>query len=321
MSRRVEVRTNCRLHFGLTSLGHDVECPQFGGVGVMVDAPGVHLQITSAEQFTTAGPLSERVTKFATSIAEHLQLAALPEVHVEVLAAPREHTGLGVGTQLGLAVAAGFAECLGFPWRDPLRLSQLTRRGRRSAIGTYGFLLGGLIVDAGHRTDEQLGQLAYRGEFPIDWRFALLAPHAKLGRAGAAEDRTIANLPPVPRAITEELEQITSTQFIPASKNNDFAIFSEALYRYGCLAGKCFAPAQGGIFSSPETARLIAWLRAQGIAGVGQSSWGPTVFALLPNAQAADDLNALLSDKSEFQDYEFVTAAAANQGATVAVSE
>ena len=321
MKRCVEVHTNCRLHFGLTSLGHDVVQPQFGGVGVMVDAPGVHLQITSAEQFTTAGPLCERVAKFAASISDHLRLPALPKVNVQVLAAPREHVGLGVGTQLGLSLAAGLAECLGFPWRDPLRLGQLTRRGRRSAIGTYGFLLGGFIVDAGHHTNEPLGQLAYRGDFPAEWRFALLTPLKKSGRAGAEEDRAISNLPPVPRAVTQELEQLTTSQLIPALESHDFATFSEALYRYGCLAGKCFAPVQGGTFTSPETARLITWLRAQYIAGVGQSSWGPTVFALLPNSESAQKLHTTLRDKPEFLDYEFVVAAAANQGAMVAVSE
>jgi len=290
-------------------------------VGVMVDAPGVHLQITSADRFTTAGPLSERVAKFAASIADHLQLPTLPEVHVQVLAAPREHVGLGVGTQLGLALAAGLAESLGFPWRDPLRLSQLTRRGRRSAIGTYGFLVGGFLVDAGHRTNEPLGQLAYRGDFPAAWRFALLTPCHTTGKAGTAEDRALANLPPVSRGITEELEAITTSQLIPACERHDFATFSEALYRYGCLAGKCFAPVQGGTFSSPQTARLIAWLREQGIAGVGQSSWGPTVFALLSNSQAADELHARLREHAEFSDYEFVIAAGANQGATVVVSE
>jgi predicted sugar kinase len=117
------------------------------------------------------------------------------------------------------------------------------------------------------------------------------------------------------------LEQLTNTQLIPASESNNFAIFSKALYRYGCLAGKCFEPVQGGIFSSPETARLIAWLRGQGIVGVGQSSWGPTVFALLPNTKTAQELRAVLLDQSEFSDYEFVVAAGANQGAIVAVSE
>jgi beta-RFAP synthase len=321
MKRRVSVKTNCRLHFGLTSLGHDTDRLQFGGAGVMVGAPGVHLEITTSDRFHAEGPLAERVAQFAKSIVDHLQLPAMPELNIRVIAAPREHTGLGVGTQLGLAVAAGVAEAMGFPWRDPVRLSQLTRRGRRSAIGTYGFLLGGFLVDAGHRADEPLGQLFGRAEFPENWRFVLLTPTNQAGCAGLEEDRVIAKLPAVAHGITLQLESLLATQLIPAVQNADFATFSAALYDYGCLAGKCFAPVQGGIFSSPAAARVIAGLREQGIAGVGQSSWGPTVFALLPSEAAAKQLCTTIRNHHEFNDCELVIAPPANQGATIEVTE
>lgn len=321
MKRCVEVRTHCRLHFGLTSLGHDADRPQFGGVGAMVAAPGVELEITAADQFQATGLLRDRVITFADSIADHWQLPTLPQICINVRAASREHTGLGVGTQLGLAVAAGIAEAMGFPWRDPVRLAQLTRRGRRSAIGTYGFLLGGFIVDAGHFANEPLGSLAYRGEFPAEWRFLLITSSNLQGRAGLEETRTIANLPAVPSSVSTELENLTQSELIPALESREISKFCEALYQYGCLAGKCFAPAQGGIFSSPETARLIAWLRTQGITGVGQSSWGPTVFALLPDQTSAEQLRAALLATPEFRGYETLIAPPANSGANIQVTD
>lgn len=321
MKRRVEVSTHCRLHFGLTSLGHDSSHPQFGGVGAMVAAPGVELEITAADQFQATGPLNDRVIAFADSIIDHLQLPTLPQISINVRSAPREHTGLGVGTQLGLAVAAGIAEALGFPWRDPVRLAQLTRRGRRSAIGTYGFLLGGFVVDAGHFANEPLGRLAFHGEFPSEWRFLLIAPKKLQGRAGLEETRTIAALPAVPIEVSTELVHVTQSELIPALETAAYDRFCSGLYKYGCLAGKCFAPAQGGIFSSTETARLIDWLRAQGIAGVGQSSWGPTVFALLPDQSSAEQINQALRATPEFPGYETLIAPPANTGASIQVTD
>ena len=321
MNRRIYVRTPCRLHFGLTSLGHDESRPQFGGVGVMVDAPSVELEVTPAERFEVSGLLSERVTRFAASISEQLRLPALPDVCIKVLAAPREHVGLGVGTQLGLAVAAGIAEALGFPWRDPVRLAQLTRRGRRSAVGTYGFLRGGFIVDGGHLKSEPLGQLTNHAKLPSEWRLALLIPRSQSGCSGLQEESAFFDLPAVAISVTEELEQLTHDCLIPALAEGDFGAFSEALYHYGCLAGKCFAPLQGGIFSSPRTAELIAWLREQGIAGVGQSSWGPTVFALLPSEEPAEKLKQSLHQDPRFQEYEITVARPANNGAIVEVGE
>jgi predicted sugar kinase len=41
-----------------------------------------------------------------------------------------------------------------------------------------------------------------------------------------------------------------------------------------------FAAAQGGTYSSMRVAELVGFIRRQGVAGVGQSSWGPGVFAV-----------------------------------------
>ena len=319
MTHRIVVRTGCRLHFGLANLGHDPTGPQFGGVGVMVDVPGVQLELQPCERFVAQGPLNERVQQFVNSILHNLQMSQLPELEIRVISAPREHVGLGVGSQLGLAVAAGLAEALGFPWRDPLRLCQLTGRGRRSAVGTYGFLLGGLIVDGGHLSGEPLGKLSFRCELPAEWRFALLTPPTAVGFSGLAEEQALGKLAPVSEEVTRELQHTINEHLIPAAELADFLAFSEAVFHYGCLAGKCFASAQGGTFASPETERLILWLREQGYAGVGQSSWGPTVFVVLRDQAAATTLSQAISNHATFRDYECLVGPAANRGVEVEV--
>src|SRR5262249_56077258 len=52
-------------------------------------------------------------------------------------------------------------------------------------------------------------------------------------------------------------------------------------------AGEPFAAAQGGPYASSEIADLIAEVRRAGVRGVGQSSWGPTVFAVVGDGDSA----------------------------------
>jgi beta-ribofuranosylaminobenzene 5'-phosphate synthase len=58
-------------------------------------------------------------------------------------------------------------------------------------------------------------------------------------------------------------------------------------------------------------------VRRFGVQGVGQSSWGPTVFAILPNAAAANTLVDQLSTLSELAGTTYTIAAADNRGAIV----
>ena len=59
----VTVTTPSRLHFGMIRVGHR-RGRQFGGVGAMVDAPGIELHIAPAGQLAIDGPLADRVQKF-----------------------------------------------------------------------------------------------------------------------------------------------------------------------------------------------------------------------------------------------------------------
>lgn len=311
------VQTFCRLHLGLNSLGHATGRPQFGGVGLMVDVPCVRLRLATANRFSASGPLSERTKRHALRAAEQLPMANLPTLSIKTLAAQQEHTGLGVGTQLGLSTVAGLLEALGVPWRDPIRLAQLAGRGKRSAVGTFGFLLGGLIIDGGHLSTEPLGRLTTRCHVPAEWRFLLVTPPGQAGPAGRNEEHAIAQLPPIPSTITEELEEIATRQIAPSVRNGNFADFSAAVFRYGFLAGKCFAPVQGGTFAQADTAKLVAWLRSQGVVGVGQSSWGPTVFAVTANTSDAEQLREMLTREQDFQQAKMQIGAAANTGVLI----
>jgi predicted sugar kinase len=93
----------------------------------------------------------------------------------------------------------------------------------------------------------------------------------------------------------DELDQ----RLLPTLAAKDFGGFSESLYQYGILAGNCFSHIQGGPFSSPKAAAVVAEIRAMGFAGVGQSSWGPTLFALAESRKEAAELVARIAESHQ----------------------
>ena len=151
----IEVRTPSRIHFGLLAY-HPQRGRQFGGVGLMLRRPDVAIRVTTnpaSGDFEGSGRMADRAVGFArrfaqSALADRLT-AHVPPARIEVRRVPRPHTGLGSGTQLGMAVARAMA---GLIERDDLgadAFSRLVGRGRRSAVGVHGSFLGGLIVDGG----------------------------------------------------------------------------------------------------------------------------------------------------------------------------
>lgn len=281
--RVIQVSAPSRLHFGMFSFGH-AEVRQFGGVGVMIDAPRLELEISPAERLETAGESQDRVREFAERAARGADWIA-PGIpcRIEVKSAPPAHVGLGSGTQVALAVAMGLNAYFDGPWRSAEEFARAVGRGRRSAIGLHGAMGGGLLIEAGKLADDEISPLVSRIALPADWRFVLFWPSMACGLSGEAELQAFQKLPPTNMAVTEALCREALLELAPAAIQGDFDRFSESLYRFGHTAGECFAAEQGGPYADAKIARLVANLRAAGIRGVGQSSWGPTVFALLRN--------------------------------------
>jgi beta-ribofuranosylaminobenzene 5'-phosphate synthase len=289
-----------RLHFGLLGLpaagrdrwpGLDGNPGQpvrhFGGVGLMVDRPGLVVRVEPANEWSAAGPLAERALGFARRVVDSLPVGERRPFRVEVQSAPAEHTGLGVGTQLGLAVARGLAVELGHDW-PAAELATRVGRGERSAIGVHGFALGGLIVEGGKRPGEAVSPLVGRYPFPDDWAVVLVTPPDPADWYGGRERQAFArlnDLGPGP-AETDALCRLVLTGILPALVSHDLDAFGEALHEFNARVGDVFAPAQGGRYASPAVADVVARLRARGVRGVGQSSWGPTVFAIVKRPEA-----------------------------------
>ncbi len=312
----VDITAPSRLHFGMFSFGCTA-APQFGGAGLMLNGPGLHLRAKRAKAFAVQGPLAKRAAAFAGHWAKTRSLPGLPDCEIEILSAPPEHVGLGTGTQLGLSVGAALHALFEEREQTLAELVASVGRGRRSSIGAFGFAGGGLIGESGKQRDELLGALLEQVSLPEAWRFLLLRPARQTGCCGEAERQAFAKLPPVPEAITHQLQTIFSQAMAPAAKEGDFQTFSTAVYEFGRLAGSCFATAQYGEYATEEIAELVQEVRSAGVPGVGQSSWGPTVFAMFPHEQAAQEFVCKFSADARRQPYELLVVGGCAQGASI----
>jgi predicted sugar kinase len=102
---------------------------------------------------------------------------------------------------------------------------------------------------------------------------------------------------------------------LPALREADLENFSEALYDFNGRVGAGFAPVQFGTYTSAQTAELITYLRRQGIRGVGQSSWGPTIFAVVSDAGRAEHVAKHLHERFAQNLTDVIVTRASNHGA------
>ncbi len=178
----IRVVAPSRLHFGLFHVPPGGEARSdkraFGGVGLMIDSPGVVVTAKPADSWQFEGSLASRAQEFAMRYTMSLPAAERRPFQVLVERCPAEHTGLGVGTQLGLAVAKALAVAGGQEECSSAELAVRVGRGERSAIGVHGFDLGGLIVEGGKQPGEDISPVVAHVELPHAWRVVLLTPPA-----------------------------------------------------------------------------------------------------------------------------------------------
>jgi predicted sugar kinase len=74
---------------------------------------------------------------------------------------------------------------------------------------------------------------------------------------------------------------------LPALAEADLATFGATLNRIQTTTGQWFASVQGGPFAIGASEELVRRMSEWGAIGVGQSSWGPTVYGIVEGDDAA----------------------------------
>ena len=206
------------------------------------------------------------------------------------------HAGFGSGTQLALAIGRAFARWHGLDI-DAATLASWLGRGLRSGVGIAGFDLGGLLVDGGPGADGRPAPLLSRVDLPAAWRVVLVQDTRLQGLSGGDEKQALGALPPLPQAAAADVCHQVLMRVLPGAALGEFAAFASGLTHVQRVLGEHFAPAQKGrAFTSASVGRLVQWLGGVDLDGeavraaIGQSSWGPTGFAILPSQASADAL-------------------------------
>ena len=310
----VTVTVPARLHLGFLDLNGGLG-RRFGSIGLAINGLKTSITFNAASQLRVTGPENERVRGYLQAMQRVLDIENTYHVRIdEVVPA---HAGLGSGTQIALAVAAGVRRFHGLPLDvrgDAIRLE----RGARSGVGIGLFDHGGLVVDGGRGPLTTAAPVVSRMPFPDQWRILVVLDPHRQGVHGPDEREVFSKLAPSSDGQAAHLCRLVLMKALPALAECDIAGFGSAIKEMQVLLGDYFDTIQGGSrFSSPDVAAALAALEDEGAYGIGQSSWGPTGFAFAPSAEEANRLVESVYRHPRCRDLDIRTVAGLNRGAHI----
>lgn len=303
---KLRIKAPSRLHFGLFGWGgHALR--QFGGFGLMIESPCLEMsaEISSSDSISGQVHDTHKIESLVNLARESLKAQGfnVPFLKLHVHRAPPQHQGLGSGTQLAMTIARLASKFAGYADepQSPEVLAGLVKRFPRSGVGAHGFCSGGLIVDGGHtqglQKHQELAPIVAQLPWPEAWQVVLVTPREPEGVSGMQEANAFGTLPDPSRQSLAELSQTVLTGFLPSVK---LAMFHESMNFLEAaqkLVGTWFAPAQNScVYGSAHRDNLVALMNDCGLRGVGQSSWGPTLFGFC-QVHEIDSISARLNSR------------------------
>lgn len=291
----VYIRAAARLHLGFLDMNGGLG-RRFGSIGLCLSDISTQLTAKRSADVVVRGSVSQHSKEYAYAGLDALGISGGVDItiHNEI---PR-HIGLGSGTQLALAVGVAIARLHGMRI-SVANIAALMGRGKRSGIGVGVFQSGGFIVDGGSSESAQIPPVIYHGPFPKEWRIILVFDNSMRGVSGSLEERIFDKLPPMSNRISGEICRLLLMQILPSLLEKDCAMFGAGVTATQELMGEYFSTAQNSYYSSRQVSEVMRWLLAHDAAGVGQSSWGPTGFAIYSND--ADARAALKAARENWQ--------------------
>ncbi len=112
------------------------------------------------------------------------------------------------------------------------------------------------------------------------------------GLSGLREDQAFRDLRPMNESTVGRISRLVLMSVIPGVLTDDLEEFGAAITEIQRLVGEHFAPVQGGPYATERGQAIAEFAFKRGAVGIGQSSWGPAVFALVRGETAARTLVA-----------------------------
>ncbi|MBE0517450.1 MAG: hypothetical protein IBX41_08725 [Methanophagales archaeon] len=291
---RVRISAPARLHLG------DLDPFALGRFGyapvLAITEPRTIIGADEAERLEVDGLEADEARIYAQRILEAFKLKG---AKVTVKATPPRHSGFGSTTQLCLAVGRAVTKAHGLD----VPLLELVKALRRTSTGgLYPFQFGGFVVAGGFevkpgervwlRDEPLIPPLIFRSHFPDEWRFVLVRPLVAPKSPDKEKEEEAFSALRAEKAPAELIHKgyfILAAKLLPALLERNAEAFGKALTELQVTVGRIYQPVQEHIFN-PASQWLIPILNRSGALGIGQSSWGPTVYAFTDSPEAAQSI-------------------------------
>jgi beta-RFAP synthase len=296
---------------------------KFGSIGLSLAEPALVIQAHASKHINVTGDISVPGTVLAKASAIAQQLITKLDLNeaLELYISQHipEHAGLGSGTQIALAVGSAISNLYQLDL-SARKIAELSGRGRRSGIGIAAFDHGGLLIDGGRSIvadAHAVPPLLARYHFPEEWAILLIFDATQPGIHGKQEKLGFNQLPVFPESLAAHLCRHVLMQAMPAMVEKDLTAFGHSIQVLQQHVGDYFAPVQGGRYASKLVGEVLDDLQQAGVACFGQSSWGPTGFAIFENSGKAEQYAQQLKMKFTDQALSWKICKANNHGANL----
>jgi beta-ribofuranosylaminobenzene 5'-phosphate synthase len=319
-AKMASVKAHARLHMGFFDM-HGGLGRKFGSLGVSLASPVTEITASLSDRLMITGAVGKDEMIPIENAIKHFQneLKVSTSLNIHVKQLIPSHFGLGSGTQIKLTLLA-VIDRLNQLKLDHNDFVKASGRGMRSGIGLGTFWQGGVVVDAGRSANTVVPPIISRVEFPENWQILLIFDCDNQGVHGEKELEAFKNLPAFSESLASKLCRHVLMQALPALKEHDLNAFGEAVRALQLATGEHFAAAQGGLYASKKVAQVLNWFENEGIACFGQSSWGPTGFAIFENKQVAEMYLAQAEKHFADKALSFMLTQGCNTGASIEVA-
>lgn len=320
---KVYIKTPARLHLGLIDMNGNLG-RMFGGLGVGINQPNVVIEAEPADEFTVIGENSDAAASIAKRFFEVYSTKS--NIKINVKQTIPAHEGLGSGTQLALAVSTALTKVFNLKMSTQ-ELALAMGRCRRTGVGTAIFDKGGFVVDGGKIAKDgncipgKFPPLIFRQPFPKEWRFIVAIPRVNKGLDSEKEAVAFGQVPSMPSEQVGNLCRLTMLKLLPALIEKDIENFGDALTQIQITTGNAFAKVQGGTYSSQAAEECIRYMQKLGVYGVGQSSWGPTIYGVAKKEKAKQACAKVQAYLKKNVGGQVFVAKANNKGAQIRVTK
>ncbi len=280
---------NIDMHGGLGRL--------YGTLGFTISQPRLVAVFEPCSQPRVRGPGG--AARLMEDALELLRSSyGLPGLCAKVLQSIPRGVGLGATTATVLAAATAYNTLFdaGISLEDA---ALLAGRSTVSGLGFHSFRLGGALLDSGFPVGCRtcIPPLIARYELPASWRFVAVVPSRAVPlvrEVKEMEDKVLSTMPPMDSREAEKLSRLLVMKLLPALAEHDLPTLLEALTEFNSrLGAEYWAAVQHGTYCCP-LAEEAAEIMKRHAGGAAQSSWGPTVYTIVPSASEAARLAEML---------------------------